>query len=161
MARSDDHSVRAQYPIKKGMIVTIRFTAFLRSNCNDLFGVVASNCNGDYNVKVWDTSSEIYKHSYGLRSLSDQTVYYSGQKTLDGWPSYTIPAGKQVEIVMIVDYASLNECCLTFRIDNKFIGPTDTEYSMKLPNANCDWYPIVCFHYDESHCTIECYEQMI
>eukprot|EP01084_Bolivina_argentea_P073084 132658_1 len=77
MARGHDHSVRAQYPIKKGMIVTIRFTAFLRHRSNDLFGVVASNCNGDYNVQVWNTSSELYKHSYGLYARSATQVYYS------------------------------------------------------------------------------------
>eukprot|EP01084_Bolivina_argentea_P302352 521875_1 len=155
---TNNQSVRAEYPVRKGTIVTLNFTFHGRAD-RDMFGVISSeyvgNCNLEKNAMT--DKKKLAKYCYGLYSCDNNCHYYGTATKNLGWTAGKVPENREVIIQMIVNYKTYNECCLTYYIDGSKKGPTNTDYSMKLPplKAGHKWYPMVQFEYKNNWCRIE------
>eukprot|EP01083_Nonionella_stella_P155696 503359_1 len=167
VSNSGNRSVRCANPIKKGMMVKLKFTFFCDKSHQDIAGncifvVSEKHCN------FQDCSIPFYKglqmDAYGMDIGTARCIYEpkDGKKsqhftrfTCAEWGTTRLQTGKEEVFYMLVDFRTHDTCCLSFYNSNmKLLAPKDAQYSMQLPERG-QWYPAMGFWNAKCWCKIQ------
>ena len=146
----DIHSVRADFAIKKGEIISWELNCFLSFPAYNFLGVVSSAVT-DFTINP----SDGMKGAYGLDD--NQNSIYNGNGTVETslWKKPMFAKDQIFTIKVIADWRD-KQCKLTFYYNGTKLNEDVDDYTMLLPELDDDVVLYPCFTpYDQgSYCII-------
>ena len=147
--QSVGHSVRADFCIARGQMVSWELEFKTTNDPCNFFGVVSS--------KVKDFSICPYRGMKGAYGLDDENdmIYKGYNREKSSWDKPEFPTHQTVTLKVIADWTE-KQCKLTFFYNEKKMGEMNEDYTMLLPELEDDdvWYPCVTPYNNKAYCII-------
>ena len=145
------HSVRAEFCIERGQIISWEFESkIIDVSCN-FYGVISSQ-HTNFN----QTPSETMEHAYGVDDSLDY-IYNgrSGAVKVDQWSKPKFPLKEVFTVKFVADWRE-SQCKLAIYYNGKKLNDTNDEYTMLLPKLDDKyvWYPCVTPFNTDAYCII-------
>ena len=155
--RRQSHSVRADFSIERGQIVSWELEC--KQTCWNyyFYGVVSSKqqdfdgCPGYGHIKdaygIDDMAQRIY--------LGNRSVYSNSDRVEVKWNKPKLPDDKVFTLKMTADWRD-KQCKLIIFYKGKKLNNTNDEYTLLLPELDDDyvWYPCVTPYNKDAYCII-------
>lgn len=149
--KGSGHSVRADFHIQRGQVISWEFVAkIIYSNCN-FFGVVSSE------VTNFETCPDRHiAKAYGIDDSANTgyTLDTHGLNDLD-WTKPKLPIKKEFVLKMIADWKG-EQCKLTIFYEGNKLNETNNDCTILLPQLDDKyvWYPCVTPYNQDAYCII-------
>ena len=149
----EGHSVRADFPILRGEIISWELDCMIKAGSCNFFGVISSKWNDindfdgcPYNSKIKGVGVDDSKNTgYNLKR---------GFHRLD-WPKPMFLRNIIITLKFIANWTE-KQCKITIFYNGKKLNPTQQDYTILLPEIDNKyvWYPCVTPYNINAHCTI-------
>ena len=145
------HSVRANFFVGRGEIVSWELKCYIMySNCN-FFGVISS--------KQTDFNTCPHRSMPGGYGIDDSPNYGYQNGTVGmqhlNWQKPKLPTRKEIILKMTADW-SHNQCKLTIFYNDEKLNKDNDQYTILLPELDDKyvWYPCVTPYNEDAYCVI-------
>ena len=151
------HSVRADFCINRGEIVSWEFDCYASTAWYYFYGVISSKqknfnkCAGDENLV----------DGYGVEDDSNMIYFGKGPEEIDDengkiiWNKPTFPEMELFTLKMTADWRN-KQCKLSIFYESKKLNESNDDYTFLLPELDDKyvWYPCATPYYEGSYCII-------
>ena len=146
---ADGHSVRADFGIHRGEIVSWELEFKILYASYNFVGVVSSLVT-DFNTYP----SGKMNHAYGVDD-STNSIYKGFGCEWSDWKKPKLPLRRPFVLGITADWTE-KQCKLIYYYEGKKLNEINTEYTMLLPelNDNAVWYPCVTPFNHDAYCII-------
>ena len=150
---SDDinrsHSIRADFSIERGTIISWEFEIMIINDPCNFFGVILSNVE-DFNNNPFVGMKGAYGLDDGLN-----TIYFGANRRRCSWKKPIFPLEQVFRIRVVADWKE-KQCKLTFYYNEKKLNDDVDDYTMLLPELDDDivLYPSVTPYNKGAYCII-------
>ena len=144
-----EHSVRANFCIDKGQIVSWELECRTEWQFCNFFGVVSSQVT-DFE----DCPSTTMSNAYGVDDGRD-LIYMGDEANIIDWNKPDFICGTVFILKMVADWTG-TQCKLTIHYNGKKLNENHDDYTMLLPELDDGfvWYPCVTPYSKDAYCII-------